>query len=69
MKSAAYKAAALILALFLFASLVCCGKQKTVHCDRCGKELHVSADSNVDESWILYCSDCEKELGLDTLGR
>ena len=62
-------AAALILALFLFASLVCCGKQKTVHCDRCGKELHVSADSNVDESWILYCSDCEKELGLDTLGR
>ena len=65
-----HKTAALLFALFLTAAvLVSCGKQKTVHCDRCGKELHVSADSNVDESWTLYCSDCEKEFGLDTLGR
>ncbi len=65
-----HKTATLLFALFLTAAvLVSCGKQKTVHCDRCGKELHISADSNVDESWTLYCSDCEKELGLDTLGR
>jgi len=64
------KRAAILLALLLLAAaLISCGKQKTVHCDRCGKELHISADSNVDESWTLYCSDCEKELGLDTLGR
>lgn len=63
------KAALLAALLLLAAALLSCGEQKTVHCDRCGKELRVPADSNVDESWILYCSDCEKELGLDTLGR
>ena len=59
----------LFLLLVLGSIFISCGRQKTVHCDRCGKELHISADSNVDESWILYCADCEKELGLDTLGR
>ena len=37
--------------------------KKTVHCDNCGKEVEISADSNMDDSWILYCSDCEKEEG------
>ena len=25
--------------------------------------MEISADSNMDDSWILYCSDCEKEEG------
>ena len=40
---------------------------KTLHCDRCGKAVEVNADSVMEEDWILYCSDCEKELGLDNL--
>ena len=53
-------------------SAVFCGCGKTmqtrvVHCDHCGKEIEVPADSNLTDEWILYCTDCEKELGLDTL--
>ena len=47
-----------------------CGSAKAsrvVHCDRCGKEITVDADSNLTDEWILYCTDCEKELGLDTI--
>ena len=46
----------------LAVSLPACGKV-TLHCDGCGKE--VRADSNMDESWIVFCSDCEPELDLD----
>ena len=41
-----------------------CGT-KTLHCDNCGKEISISSGSKMDESWILYCKDCEKTLGLD----
>ena len=46
----------------LAVSLPACGKV-TLHCDGCGKE--VRADSKMDESWIVFCSDCEPELDLD----
>ena len=61
--------AALLLLIVLAAALllVGCGATKTLHCDRCGREVRVSADSNMDEDWILYCRDCEKALGLDKL--
>ncbi len=61
--------AALLLLIVLAAALllVGCGATKTLHCDRCGKAVRVSADSNMDEDWILYCRDCEKALGLDKL--
>ena len=59
--------AALMLVCAVFSG---CGKHvatRIVHCDRCGKEIEIPADSNMTDEWILYCSDCEKELGLDTL--
>ncbi len=40
---------------------------RIVHCDHCGKEISVPVDSNMTDEWILYCTDCEKELGLDNL--
>lgn len=39
-----------------------CGETKTVTCDRCGEPQRVQASSNMDDSWIIYCADCEKEL-------
>ncbi len=57
--------------LILMAAVLCgCGKTaatRTVHCDHCGKEISVPEGSNMTEDWILYCTDCEKELGLDTI--
>ena len=46
-------------------NLISCGKSKVLHCDNCGKEVKVAENSKMDDDWILYCSDCEKELGLD----
>ena len=54
---------ALLLASVLALALMACGNKVTLHCDGCGKE--VSADSKMDESWIVYCADCEPELDLD----
>ena len=34
-----------------------------VRCDGCGKE--VKCDSKMDEDWIIFCAECEKELDLD----
>ena len=58
----------LLMAVLMLAALLAgCGEKKTLHCDRCGKELKVNADSNMEEDWIIYCSDCEKALGLDNV--
>ena len=38
-----------------------CAK-KTLHCDGCGKEVKVSADSNLTEDSIILCKDCQKKL-------
>ena len=63
--------AVLTAGLLLCGVFTGCGKAATatriVHCDRCGKEVSVPEDSNMTDDWILYCSDCEKELGLDTI--
>lgn len=45
----------------------CSQPTKAVHCDSCGKEVKIAADSNMDDDWIIYCKDCEKELGLDQI--
>ena len=72
MKKNAIRALVLALALLLAVLISACGKSaaatRIVHCDRCGKELTVDADSNMtDGSWIIYCPDCEKALGLDQI--
>ena len=39
-----------------------CAEKKTLHCDGCGKEVKVSADSNLTEDSIILCDDCQKKL-------
>lgn len=56
----------LLSAALLFCMLFGCGEKRIVHCDRCGKEIEVDADSNVTEDWILVCQDCQKELYPDS---
>jgi len=41
--------------------LVGCG-MRTVICDGCGAEIQVRERSNITDEWILFCSECEKEL-------
>ena len=59
-----------VVLLLMAAILSACGgsvAMRTVHCDHCGKEISIPEDSNMTDDWILYCTDCEKELGLDNL--
>ena len=51
----------LLIVSCLFA-MTACGATKTLHCDGCGKEVHVKQSSNMEESWIIYCGDCEEEF-------
>ena len=39
-----------------------CGATKIVICDHCGAEITIDADSNMDDSWIIFCKECEEEL-------
>ena len=50
------------LAAVLCLSLMACGS-KTLHCDGCGAEVQVAQNSNMDEDWIIFCHDCEEEMG------
>lgn len=54
---------AMILVLVMLLMLTACGKTRTVTCDRCGAEIQVAADSNITDDWILFCEDCEAEIG------
>ena len=49
----------LLAALLL---LTGCGETKTVTCDGCGKAVEIKADSNMDDSWIVFCGECETDL-------
>ena len=53
----------LLLAALLALGLMGCKKTVVLHCDGCGKE--VNADPKMDESWIVFCKDCEPELDMD----
>ena len=39
-----------------------CGGTKILHCDHCNKEVTVGEKSNMEESWIIYCEDCNEKL-------
>lgn len=57
------RAAAIVLLLLCLLALVACGKPgKILHCDACGKEIAVPADSDMEEDWILLCEDCRQQL-------
>jgi hypothetical protein len=52
----------LISLLVILLMLAGCGARKTVTCDGCGKQLQIKANSNMDDSWIIYCDACNKEF-------
>lgn len=51
----------LIIVSLVFA-VVGCYATKTLTCDNCGKEVKVKESSNMDESWIIYCDECNEQL-------
>ena len=52
----------LILLLAVLLLLTACGKTRTIACDGCGKQQEIKASSNMDDSWIIYCRECEDQL-------
>ena len=44
------------------ALLLGCGDKIVLHCDGCGNEVAVDADSGMTEDWIILCRDCQKKL-------
>ena len=50
----------IVLAVLALLMLGCA--KKILHCDGCGKEVKVSADSNLTEDSIILCDDCQKKL-------
>ena len=53
------KATILFVILALVTCMSACGKEtKELTCDGCGKTVAVEADSNMDDSWILFCEEC-----------
>lgn len=52
----------LIIVLAALLLLTGCGETKTVTCDGCGKQQELPSDSKIDDSWIVYCEECENTL-------
>ena len=61
-----YRVLSVLVAVVMLLSLSGCGR-KVLHCDNCGKEVKVSSSSNMEEDWMIYCGDCQKELGLENV--
>ncbi len=54
----------LAAACFLF-SMAGCTKTKTLHCDKCNKEISVKEESDMNDDWGIYCKDCHEEIFND----
>ena len=54
----------LLLAALTMLLLGGCGEAKTLTCDGCGTQVQVPADSNMDDSWVILCAECEKDVTL-----
>lgn len=52
----------LVVCMVLAMLLTGCGKTKILHCDHCGQEVKVQESSNMEESWIIYCEECNESL-------
>ena len=51
----------MFIMLFVFVMLLTvssCGAKKVLHCDKCNAEVKVAADSEMEESWTIYCGEC-----------
>ena len=52
-----------LMILVLLLSLVgCMAEDKILTCDGCGELIYVSGDSNMEDSWLVFCETCEAEL-------
>ena len=51
----------LLVAVMLLGILSGCAK-KILHCDGCGKEVQVDESSNMEEDWLVFCEECNKEI-------
>ena len=51
-----------LLIAALFAGYTDSKPTKILHCDGCGKEVEVDADSGGEEDWIILCEDCKAGL-------
>ncbi len=47
-----------LLVIVTLLTVSSCGEKKILHCDKCNTEVKVDVDSEMDESWTIYCSDC-----------
>jgi len=56
---------AMLLAAAMLLMLGGCGEQKVLTCDGCGAEVKVDADSNMEDGWIVYCPECEKDPAIN----
>ena len=57
---------AVIFAMLVLLSTLCgCGEKKELTCDHCGTKVLVSAKSNMQENWIVYCEECNEKLFSD----
>lgn len=55
---------ALLLVALLMLGLFGCGSKKVeLTCDGCGKTVY--GDSKMDDSWIIFCKDCEPDIDFD----
>lgn len=54
--------AVIFVMLIITASLCGCGEKKELTCDSCGTKITVSAKSDMTDEWMIYCSECEKEI-------
>lgn len=59
------KIVSIFLVVFMIIAFVGCGATKILHCDKCGAELEVEADSNMTEDWIILCEKCESEAAAE----
>ncbi|MBP3633431.1 MAG: hypothetical protein J6J43_02530 [Oscillospiraceae bacterium] len=57
--------AVLLLVLLMLFTMSACGEKRILHCDGCGVECKVDADSNMTEDWLIYCKDCNNEIFAD----
>ncbi|MBO5065647.1 MAG: hypothetical protein J6D06_05965 [Clostridia bacterium] len=59
------KIISILLVILMLVAFVGCGATKILHCDKCGAEVEVEADSNMTEDWMILCNKCESEAAAE----
>ena len=54
---------AIFLVLVMALGIAACSKGPELTCDGCGKK--VIGEKNMTEEWIIFCSDCDKNVLAD----